>query len=102
MAEYETNQGIRAVVTGATSGIGEAIACMSAREGLTVVMVGRDDERLSEPRLRIVAAVPDADLTPVWPATSPEVDGITGRFFVRRRQVATAPHTTDVARCDRL
>jgi NAD(P)-dependent dehydrogenase (short-subunit alcohol dehydrogenase family) len=40
--------------------------------------------------------------TPVWLATSPEVDGITGRFFVDRKQVATAPHTTDVARCDRL
>ena len=40
--------------------------------------------------------------TPVWLATAPEVDGITGRFFVDRKQVATAPHTTDVARCDRL
>ena len=46
---------------------------------------------------------PDAGAdTPVWLATSPEVDGITGRFFVDRKQVATAPHTTDVARCDRL
>jgi NAD(P)-dependent dehydrogenase (short-subunit alcohol dehydrogenase family) len=40
--------------------------------------------------------------TPAWLATSPEVDGITGRFFVRRKAVPTAPHTTDVARCDRL
>jgi NAD(P)-dependent dehydrogenase (short-subunit alcohol dehydrogenase family) len=40
--------------------------------------------------------------TPVWLATSPEVDGITGRFFVRRTQAATAPHTTDPTRCDRL
>jgi NAD(P)-dependent dehydrogenase (short-subunit alcohol dehydrogenase family) len=40
--------------------------------------------------------------TPVWLATAPEVDGISGRFFVDRRQVATAPHTTDLARCDRL
>jgi hypothetical protein len=27
---------------------------------------------------------------------------VTGRFFVKRRAVETAPHTTDVARCDRL
>ncbi|NGO68572.1 SDR family NAD(P)-dependent oxidoreductase [Streptomyces boncukensis] len=40
--------------------------------------------------------------TPAWLATSPGVDGVTGRFFVRRTQVATAPHTTDPARCDRL
>jgi NAD(P)-dependent dehydrogenase (short-subunit alcohol dehydrogenase family) len=40
--------------------------------------------------------------TPVWLATSPEVNGITGRFFVRRKQVTTAPHTTDTVRCDRL
>jgi NAD(P)-dependent dehydrogenase (short-subunit alcohol dehydrogenase family) len=40
--------------------------------------------------------------TPAWLASSPEVAGITGRFFVERRQVQTAPHTTDAARCDRL
>jgi len=38
----------------------------------------------------------------VWLATAPEVDGISGRFFVDRKPVATAPHTTDLARCDRL
>jgi NAD(P)-dependent dehydrogenase (short-subunit alcohol dehydrogenase family) len=40
--------------------------------------------------------------TPAWLATSPDVDGVSGRFFVDRREVATAPHTTDPARCDRL
>jgi NAD(P)-dependent dehydrogenase (short-subunit alcohol dehydrogenase family) len=40
--------------------------------------------------------------TPVWLATSPDVHGITGRFFVKRKQVPTAPHTTDTVRCDRL
>ncbi|RNL87554.1 SDR family NAD(P)-dependent oxidoreductase [Halostreptopolyspora alba] len=40
--------------------------------------------------------------TPSWLATSPNVAGVTGRFHVRRREVPTAPHTTDVARCDRL
>lgn len=50
-------------------------------------------------------SMPGADTgadTPVWLATSPEVEGVTGRFFVGRKQVTTAPHTTDVARCDRL
>lgn len=40
--------------------------------------------------------------TPVWLATAPEVEGVTGRFFVRREQVTTARHTTDVERCARL
>lgn len=40
--------------------------------------------------------------TPVWLATSPDVEGVTGRFFVKREQVTTASHTTDAERCDRL
>lgn len=40
--------------------------------------------------------------TPLWLATAPEVEGVTGRFFVDRKEVPTADHTTDVARCDRL
>jgi NAD(P)-dependent dehydrogenase (short-subunit alcohol dehydrogenase family) len=40
--------------------------------------------------------------TPTWLATSPGVDTVTGQFFVKRKAVATAPHTTDAARCDRL
>jgi NAD(P)-dependent dehydrogenase (short-subunit alcohol dehydrogenase family) len=40
--------------------------------------------------------------TPAWLASSPEVAGITGKFFVKRQAVETAPHTTDQARCDRL
>jgi NAD(P)-dependent dehydrogenase (short-subunit alcohol dehydrogenase family) len=46
---------------------------------------------------------PDAGAdTPAWLATSAGVEGVTGRFFVRRRQVPTPAPTTDVERCDRL
>ena len=110
---------MRAVVTGATSGIGEAIARRLAGEGLTVTLVGRSDERLQAARERIDSAVPGADLvlerdpadlpgpdvgadTPAWLATSSAVEGVTGRFFVDRTPVETAPHTTDVERCERL
>jgi NAD(P)-dependent dehydrogenase (short-subunit alcohol dehydrogenase family) len=40
--------------------------------------------------------------TPTWLATSSEVDTVTGQFFVKRKAVVTAPHTTDPARCDQL
>lgn len=53
--------------------------------------------------LSVAGPGPDAGAdTPVWLATSAEGASITGRFFVKRKEVATAPHTTDVARCDRL
>ncbi|HEX4814563.1 MAG TPA: SDR family NAD(P)-dependent oxidoreductase [Nonomuraea sp.] len=40
--------------------------------------------------------------TPVWLAVSPVAAGANGRFYVDRVPVRTAPHTTDVARCERL
>ncbi|MFC0541187.1 SDR family NAD(P)-dependent oxidoreductase [Kutzneria chonburiensis] len=52
---------MHAVVTGATSGIGEAIATALARSA-TVTMVGRDDARLRAAAERITKAVPSADL----------------------------------------
>jgi NAD(P)-dependent dehydrogenase (short-subunit alcohol dehydrogenase family) len=55
---------MHAVVTGATNGIGEAIARRLASEGLTVTLVGRSDERLEAARERIAACVPGAELVP--------------------------------------
>lgn len=50
---------MRAVVTGATGGIGVAICRQLAAKGATVVMVGRSDERLEQARRQIG---PGADL----------------------------------------
>jgi NAD(P)-dependent dehydrogenase (short-subunit alcohol dehydrogenase family) len=66
---------------------------------------------LSQPGRRAPLALTDPDNAPtpedgadtaVWLATSAEVEGITGRFYVDRAVVQTAPHTTDVERCGRL
>ncbi|MEO3868893.1 SDR family NAD(P)-dependent oxidoreductase [Nonomuraea sp. B12E4] len=40
--------------------------------------------------------------TPLWLATADEVEGVTGGFFVKRRAVETAPHTTAPERVERL
>lgn len=40
--------------------------------------------------------------TPLWLATAPEVEGVSGRFYVKRRDVPTAAHTTDPDRVERL
>lgn len=38
----------------------------------------------------------------MWLATSPEVEGISGAYFVKRTRVQTATHTTDPERYNRL
>ena len=53
---------VRAIVTGASNGIGEAITCALAAAGVTVVMIGRDDQRLIAARERVLAKISDADL----------------------------------------
>lgn len=53
---------MRALITGATRGIGEAIARRLATEGWTVVVHGRSAQSVDGARRRIAAAVPGADL----------------------------------------
>lgn len=54
-----------ALVTGATSGIGKAIATALAREGATVVVVGRTTSRAEEAMQDIIRDVPTAKLEPL-------------------------------------
>lgn len=55
-------EGRTALVTGASRGIGEAIATALAREGATVLLSSRKEEGLQAARERILAVVPGADL----------------------------------------
>jgi retinol dehydrogenase-12 len=52
--------GRMALVTGATGGIAKAVAAALAREGATVVLVGRSQARAEEAVRAIRSAVPDA------------------------------------------
>lgn len=53
---------MRAAITGATGGIGEAVVRRLAAAGHSVVLIGRNRERVDQARTRNAAAVPDADL----------------------------------------
>lgn len=54
-----------ALVTGATGGIGQAVAAGLAREGATVVVVGRSEARAQAAMADIRTQVPGADLEPL-------------------------------------
>jgi NAD(P)-dependent dehydrogenase (short-subunit alcohol dehydrogenase family) len=85
---------------------GTGITVNGAHPGIIRTNLGRNAKgtlKLFDRLLNQVIPGPEAGAdTPAWLATAPEAGGITGRFFVKRKQVPTAPHTTDVARCDRL
>ena len=72
MAESPRLASAVAIVTGASSGIGEATALALAREGATVALVARRAERLEELAELIATEGPEpivipADLTDLWP-----------------------------------
>lgn len=85
---------------------GTGITVNGAHPGIIRTNLGRDTKgtlRVFDRLLSLVVPGPEVGAdTPTWLATTPEVDGVTGRFFVKRKQVPTASHTTDIARCDRL
>jgi NAD(P)-dependent dehydrogenase (short-subunit alcohol dehydrogenase family) len=54
-----------ALVTGATGGLGKAVAAGLSREGATVVVVGRSLAKVEETMAGIRAQVPDATLEPL-------------------------------------
>ncbi|MGH3305067.1 MAG: SDR family NAD(P)-dependent oxidoreductase [Streptosporangiaceae bacterium] len=95
---------MRAVVTGATNGIGEAIARRLASEGLTVTLVGRSDERLRAARERIESAVPGADLVfeRADLAELAEVRELAGRLLAGPRPDAVISNAALVTPLDRM
>lgn len=56
-------RGQTALITGATGGIGAAVAEALAKEGVRLVLIGRDTERLNDLKTRTQAEIIQADLT---------------------------------------
>ena len=59
-------RGTRAIVTGASRGIGFSIAKRLAKQGVTVVITGRDPESLAEAK----KAIGERAIPLVWDASS--------------------------------
>ena len=73
-----------AVVTGGTRGIGRAISLRLAREGVTVVMVYRNDDQAAQAALSDVAKLqPDAQIEKVDVSDAQAVDDLAARVHAR-------------------
>jgi NAD(P)-dependent dehydrogenase (short-subunit alcohol dehydrogenase family) len=70
------------LVTGATSGIGEVTTEALARQGVSTMLVALSPAQGAE--------------TVIYLATAPEVEGMTGRYFVERRAMRSSPASYDV------
>jgi len=77
-------EGKNILVTGASSGIGAAIAIACAEAGATLIITGRNEERLNsvfkklhgEGHLKIICDLNDADSVKILIANLPKLDGI--------------------------
>jgi len=58
-------KGKTAIITGATAGIGLAIAQTLASEGVAVRITGRSSDKLEKAVAQITAAAPDSNVTPI-------------------------------------
>jgi retinol dehydrogenase-14 len=99
------------LVTGGTGGIGRATAIGLAALGARVGITGRDQARaVAAAYFAVMARVArlfmktpaQGAVTPVYLASSSEVEGITGRYFVSRKPTASSKASYDTAAAAQL
>jgi len=95
-----TMQGKTCLVTGATSGIGQALAVGLARQGATVVLLARDPAASQATLARLNQAGGSAHDLRL--ATDPEFREASGRFCLRAREISPPPYTLDESVQERL
>ncbi|YCH09968.1 SDR family NAD(P)-dependent oxidoreductase [Arthrobacter sp. alpha11c] len=95
--------GRTALVTGATGGLAKAIATALAREGATVVVVGRTEARAEEAMRDIQAAVPGATLEPIACDLSNQtsIRSAAGEFLSRHDELHVLVNAAGVFRKER-
>ncbi|XP_028323001.1 hydroxysteroid (20-beta) dehydrogenase 2 [Gouania willdenowi] len=90
-----------AVITGATSGIGEAYACELARRGLNVVLVSRSEDKLQRVsreignKYRVKTRTLCADFTEgenIYPSIAQQLQGLTIGILVNNVGMTQADH----------
>ena len=86
------------VVTGGNSGIGKEAAIGIAREG-DLGLLGSIGMPLIRP---FAISSRKGALTSIYLATSPDVEGITGQYFIRGQAAKPAAHALDDAAAARL
>jgi NADP-dependent 3-hydroxy acid dehydrogenase YdfG len=87
-----------AIVTGASSGIGQAAAEMIAREGAVVVAVARRAERLTELVQRIVAAGGQATALPADVTIEAEANSVVARTLAQHGRVDILVNSAGIVR----
>lgn len=92
-----------ALVTGATGGIGKAIATALAREGATVVVVGRSEARAQDAMRDIRVIVPAAKLEPLICdlAVQASIHSAAREFLSRRDHLSVLVNAAGVFRKER-
>jgi retinol dehydrogenase-12 len=92
-----------AVVSGATGGIGKAVAAALARQGATVAVVGRSATRISDAMRDIRASVPDGKLEPVVCDLSDQssIRAAVGTFLQRHERLDILVNAAGVFRKNR-
>jgi len=92
-----------ALVTGATGGIGKAIALSLARQGASVALVGRSQQRADDAIADILAQVPGANLEPVVcdVASQDSLQAAVAAFYERHDRLDILVNSAGVFRKER-
>lgn len=101
MSSHVTDQSLAgsvAVVTGASSGIGRAVALALAGQQAAVCLVGRDRERLEDTARQAATSSPQATIEQADFESDASVDDLAGRLMADLRRIDVLVHAAGLIR----